>query len=670
MDKVQKGKGPLGSRENPEVYENVPGHVIPILADEFDDFDDEADKFLDGADARGPSSSASGSSRASTASASPTCRWSASSCRSAASPPIRWTPSRASSSSHAPLNKGHITTRQNIQIHHVPLPDDEGADPRDLRRPASPAARAAATRSATSPATRGPASPPTRPSTRPRYAIAYVRYFVRHPTTQLMPRKIKTAFSASDADRAIAGIHDIGFIPRVRDGVKGFEIVRRRRHLDHAADRPDARRVRRRRRRRVPEGHRGRAADLRPPGLAARQPRPRPDQGPRRQDRHRGLPRDGRPRARGRLGRRARLLDRPPARSSSTRRARRPSRPPRRRARRTATAPSSRRSLADNVEPQRQEGFSTVHVKVTRGDLTPEQFRGLGQIMRDFCGGNARTTVDQNFVLRWVRDESLYDVYAALRELGLADDRRRARSPTSSPAPAPTPASSGITASMGLNRALQDAGRGDGDHRSADPQDPPEDERLPERLRPAPHRRRSASTAPRSRSAGTRCPPTSPTSAATFENGEVVYGGRLKVRLPAKRVPDAVERWLRMYEAERNEGEEFNDFATRVGTGRFEDEIRDLVAAGRVQPRQHARVHRLEPPRPLQGRARRGRVRDLMRDAGASTLTQRPSGEPIAGDRGRARSAPGGAAAAGVGADDRRRASRSIRARSTPSSRA
>jgi sulfite reductase beta subunit-like hemoprotein len=61
------------------------------------------------------------------------------------------------------------------------------------------------------------------------------------------------------------------------------------------------------------------------------------------------------------------------------------------------------------------------------------------------------------------------------------------------------------------------------------------------------------------------------------EDGEVVYGTRLKVRLPAKRVPDAVERWLRMYEAEREEGEIFNAFATRVGTIRFEDEIRDLA---------------------------------------------------------------------------------------------
>jgi sulfite reductase beta subunit-like hemoprotein len=51
-----------------------------------------------------------------------------------------------------------------------------------------------------------------------------------------------------------------------------------------------------------------------------------------------------------------------------------------------------------------------------------------------------------------------------------------------------------------------------------------------------------------------------------YEGGEIVYGTRLKVRLPAKRVPEAVERWLRKYEAERNEGETFNAYAERVGT--------------------------------------------------------------------------------------------------------
>ena len=56
------------------------------------------------------------------------------------------------------------------------------------------------------------------------YVGAYVRYFVRHPTTQLMPRKVKTAFTGSDTDRALTGIHDVAFIARERDGVKGFEM--------------------------------------------------------------------------------------------------------------------------------------------------------------------------------------------------------------------------------------------------------------------------------------------------------------------------------------------------------------------------------------------------------------------------------------------------------------
>src|SRR5207248_8017711 len=59
------------------------------------------------------------------------------------------------------------------------------------------------------------------------------------------------------------------------------------------------------------------------------------------------------------------------------------------------------RFVERNVTAQRQQGFSAIEVKVTRGDLTPEQLRGLAAIMRDFTGGYARTCVEQNFVLRW-----------------------------------------------------------------------------------------------------------------------------------------------------------------------------------------------------------------------------------------------------------------------------
>ena len=124
---------------------------------------------------------------------------------------------------YAPLRKGHITTRENIQIHHVPLPDaakfireicDAGLSSREgcgntIRN---------VTGDPWAGITEGELFDITP------YAMAYVRYFVRHPVTQLMPRKVKTAFTATDEDVAITGIHDIGFIPRLRDGVRGVEI--------------------------------------------------------------------------------------------------------------------------------------------------------------------------------------------------------------------------------------------------------------------------------------------------------------------------------------------------------------------------------------------------------------------------------------------------------------
>ncbi|MDQ6804937.1 MAG: nitrite/sulfite reductase, partial [Actinomycetota bacterium] len=62
-----------------------------------------------------------------------------------------------------------------------------------------------------------------------------------------------------------------------------------------------------------------------------------------------------------------------------------------------------------------------------------------------------------------------------------------------------------------------------------------------------------------------------------YEGGHVRYGTRLKARLPAKRVPEAVERWLRFYQGERRDGEEFNQFADRVGAGEFEALVKDLT---------------------------------------------------------------------------------------------
>jgi sulfite reductase (ferredoxin) len=82
----------------------------------------------------------------------------------------------------------------------------------------------------------------------------------------------------------------------------------------------------------------------------------------------------------------------------------------------------------NNVYPQRQAGYSTVTVHLPLGDCTPDQFRSLADITRNYAGGNdangaayARTTVEQNLVLRWVPDDKVIDLYTELKTIGLAE---------------------------------------------------------------------------------------------------------------------------------------------------------------------------------------------------------------------------------------------------------
>src|SRR3954463_5198645 len=214
--------GRQGSLANPEVREDVPGHVIPILRREFDDFDNEAEKYLDGQTAENDfigfrlKQGVYGQRQADVQMIRvklPFGGISPDQMDTFADVVERW----------VPLKKGHITTRQNIQLHHVPLRDAAA-----LIRAISDAGLSSregcgnTVRNVTADPWAGVCHDELWDPTP--YVGAYVRYFVRHPTTQLMPRKVKTAFTGSDTDRAITGIHDVAFIARERDGVKGFEM--------------------------------------------------------------------------------------------------------------------------------------------------------------------------------------------------------------------------------------------------------------------------------------------------------------------------------------------------------------------------------------------------------------------------------------------------------------
>jgi hypothetical protein len=175
-----------------------------------------------------------------------------------------------------------------------------------------------------------------------------------------------------------------------------------------------------------------------------------------------------------------------------------------------------------------------------------------------------RTTVHQNFLLRWVRDEQVYEVWQELKALGLGDAGVDEITDVVS-CPGTDSCKLGITSSMGLNRAVQARVE------EMDVQDPLT-KRIHIKMSGCPngcsqHHIANIGFYGASIKVGEHTIPAYVAHiGGNYEGGEIVYGARLKVRLPAKRVPEAVERWIRMYEAERLDGEEFNAFAERVGS--------------------------------------------------------------------------------------------------------
>ncbi len=118
----------------------------------------------------------------------------------------------------------HITTRQDIQIHYVDLnrtPELWAELERDdvtLRE-----ACGNTVRNVTASETAG--IDLNEPFDVSPYADALYKFFLRNPICQEMGRKFKVSFSSSDEDTGLSYMHDLGFIAKIKDGVRGFKVL-------------------------------------------------------------------------------------------------------------------------------------------------------------------------------------------------------------------------------------------------------------------------------------------------------------------------------------------------------------------------------------------------------------------------------------------------------------
>lgn len=118
----------------------------------------------------------------------------------------------------------HITTRQDIQIHYVSLDRtpqlwaELEKDDVTLRE-----ACGNTVRNITASETAGIDG--EEPFDVSPYAHALFQFFLRNPVCQEMGRKFKMSFSSSDKDTGLSYLHDLGFIPKIVNGERGFKVM-------------------------------------------------------------------------------------------------------------------------------------------------------------------------------------------------------------------------------------------------------------------------------------------------------------------------------------------------------------------------------------------------------------------------------------------------------------
>ena len=463
---------------------------------------------------------------------------------------------------YALLNKGHVTTRENIQLHHIPLPDT----PTIMRMLASVGlttreACGNTVRNVTGCEIAGVCA--NEPFDVTPYAAAYSRYFVRHPFTQSMPRKIKSAFSGCDRDCAITGIHDVGFIPVIQDGQKGFkmlmgggtsimprlaptlyEFVTTDEYLKitEAAlrvfhDSDELRRNRMKARvkfliarigidefrvlveEQLQEAWAQRSID--PAGLLFID-----------DEEADAPPLDG---------------NFQPAGSD----------------------PDFERWLDTNVQPQKQSGYHTVTAKLPLGDIDADQFHRLADLSRKYGASRARLTHQQNLAVRWIPEAALYEVWQQLNDIGFGDAGALEITDVVA-CPGTDSCKLGITASMGLGRAVTDAVE------VIDQENDPLIRKMHIKMSGCPngcgqhHVADIGFHGAAAKGPSGQVPAYEMFLGGGFEDGDTRIGLRVKTKVPAKRMPDALRKVLDFYKSERNDEEIFRDFAARVGPETFE----------------------------------------------------------------------------------------------------
>jgi sulfite reductase (NADPH) hemoprotein beta-component len=486
---------------------------------------------------------------------------------------------------------GHITTRQNIQFHFVKLHDAEPA----MRRLAD---AGLTTREACGNSVRNITACPYAGTSADElfdvtpYAEGLTRYLLRHPLSSTLPRKFKIAFEGCAEDHIATSINDLGFRAVLApDGSRAFTVTAgggtailcRSAGLLHEA---------------LPAAEICQVAEA-----ILRVFQRLGDYQHKQRNRMKFLIRElGWDRWRAEYDREHEACRRegtvplltidPPALEAAPAWARAEAPSPSGIAARVSGAPpvgpgimptivplyqpgdeAYVRWRSTNVRPQRQFGYVMAIATVPLGDLTSEQMRVVGDLARAYGDGTVRVTSDQDLVFRWVKVGEVRELYARLAaaSLGLPDASTLADVAS---CPGAESCRLAVTQSRGLGRLLED-------HLRAHPELLADADGMRIKISGCPngcgqHHIATLGFQGSVRRVGSKAVP----QYFVMVGGGATPAGatfaRLAAKVPARRMPEVVERLIALFRGERNDGETAPEFFQRVDVMRVGAALHDL----------------------------------------------------------------------------------------------
>ena len=226
-----------------------------------------------------------------------------------------------------------------------------------------------------------------------------------------------------------------------------------------------------------------------------------------------------------------------------------------------------------NVRPQKQFGYVLATATVPLGDLTSEQMRVVGELAGAYGDGTVRVTPEQNLVFRWVGIGSLRELYRRLAaaSLGLADASSVADVTS---CPGAESCRLAVTQSRGLGRLLEE-------HLRARPDVVAAADGAHIKISGCPngcgqHHIATIGFQGSVRRVGGKAVPQYFVMVGGGTTEYAASFARTAAKVPARRIPEVVERLIAFYQREKADGESAPRFFQRVELGRVTEELADL----------------------------------------------------------------------------------------------